>query len=97
MARACGLSVSTVQRIWRALGRQPRRLQTFRLSTAPIPSLRFATLSASTWFRAYRESNPNILVVQPPRTGRQRMVPASWTAREAGASFSKDQCVLISL
>jgi DNA-binding transcriptional LysR family regulator len=33
----------------------------------------------------------------PPRTGRQRMVPASWTARETGASFSKDKCVLISL
>jgi len=33
----------------------------------------------------------------PPRTGRQRMVPASSTARETGASFSKDKCVLISL
>jgi hypothetical protein len=31
----------------------------------------------------------------PPRTGRQRMVPASLTARETGASFSKDKCVLI--
>jgi hypothetical protein len=27
---------------------------------------------------------------RPPRTGRQRMVPASLTARETGASFSKD-------
>jgi len=33
----------------------------------------------------------------PPRTGRQKMVPASLTARETGASFSKDKCVLISL
>src|SRR5258707_11684928 len=33
----------------------------------------------------------------PPRTGRQRMVPATLTARETGASFSKDKCVLISL
>jgi hypothetical protein len=33
----------------------------------------------------------------PPRTGRQRMVPASLTARETGASFSKAKCVLISL
>src|ERR1700688_4671821 len=33
----------------------------------------------------------------PPRTGRQRMVPASLTARETGASFSNDKCVLISL
>ena len=30
----------------------------------------------------------------PPRTGRQRMVPGSWTARETGASSSKDKCVL---
>src|SRR5260370_37737479 len=29
----------------------------------------------------------------PPRTGRQRMVPANLTARETGASFSKDKCV----
>ena len=35
MARACGLSVSTVQRIWRAFGLQPHRLKTFKLSTAP--------------------------------------------------------------
>jgi len=33
----------------------------------------------------------------PPRIGRQQMCPASSTAREIGASFSKDKCVLISL
>jgi hypothetical protein len=33
----------------------------------------------------------------PPRIGRQRMSPASSTAREIGASFSKDKCVRISL
>src|SRR3979490_60581 len=33
----------------------------------------------------------------PPRTGRQRMCPASSTARETGASFSKDKCVRTSL
>src|SRR3954468_171319 len=33
MARASGLSVSTVQRIWRAFGLQPHRLETFKLST----------------------------------------------------------------
>src|SRR5258708_2511400 len=33
----------------------------------------------------------------PPRIGRQRMCPASSTAREIGASFSKDKCVRISL
>ena len=34
-ARASGLSVSTVQRIWRAFGLQPHRLETFKLSTDP--------------------------------------------------------------
>ena len=33
----------------------------------------------------------------PPRIGRQRICPASSTAREIGASFSKDKCVRISL
>jgi transposase len=35
MARRSGLSVSTVQRIWRAFGLQPHRLETFKLSTDP--------------------------------------------------------------
>ena len=35
MSRACGLSVSTIQRIWRAFGLQPHRLETFKLSTDP--------------------------------------------------------------
>lgn len=35
MARASGLSVSTVQRIWRAFGLQPHREGTFKLSTDP--------------------------------------------------------------
>jgi transposase len=35
MARVSGLSVSTVQRIWRAFGLQPHRLETFKLSTDP--------------------------------------------------------------
>ena len=35
MARASGLSVSTVQRIWRAFGLQPHRSETFKLSTDP--------------------------------------------------------------
>jgi transposase len=35
MARACGLSVSTVQRIWRAFGLQPHRMENFKLSTDP--------------------------------------------------------------
>lgn len=36
MARASGLSVSTVQRIWRAFGLQPHRSETFKLSTDPL-------------------------------------------------------------
>ena len=32
-----------------------------------------------------------------PRIGRQRMCPASSTARETGVSFSKDKCVRTSL
>jgi len=35
MARASGLSVSTVQRMWRAFGLQPHRLETSKLSTDP--------------------------------------------------------------
>jgi transposase len=35
MAAASGLSMSTVQRIWRAFGLQPHRLETFKLSTDP--------------------------------------------------------------
>jgi transposase len=35
MSRASGLSVSTVQRIWRAFGLQPHREATFKLSTDP--------------------------------------------------------------
>ncbi len=36
MARASGLSVSSVQRIWRAFGLQPHRSETFKLSTDPL-------------------------------------------------------------
>lgn len=35
MAQASGLSVSSVQRIWRAFGLQPHRVETFKLSTDP--------------------------------------------------------------
>jgi transposase len=35
MAEASGLSVSTVQRIWRAFGLQPHRLESFKLSSDP--------------------------------------------------------------
>jgi hypothetical protein len=35
MAKAVGISVSSVQRIWRAHGLQPRRLRQFKLSNDP--------------------------------------------------------------
>jgi transposase len=35
MAKDSGLSVSSVQRIWRAFGLQPHRMETFKLSTDP--------------------------------------------------------------
>jgi transposase len=35
LAKACGLSTSTVQRIWRAFGLQRHRLETSKLSTDP--------------------------------------------------------------
>jgi transposase len=36
MAKATGLSVSTVGRVWRAFGLQPHRAETFKLSTDPL-------------------------------------------------------------
>jgi len=36
MAQACGLSRSTVHRIWRAFALQPHRTETFKLSTDPL-------------------------------------------------------------
>ena len=35
MAKASGLSTATVQRIWRAFGLQPHRVETFKFSTDP--------------------------------------------------------------
>ena len=42
MARASGLSISTVQRVWRAFGLQPHRSETFKLSTDPAKRAAFA-------------------------------------------------------
>lgn len=36
MAKTCGLSQSTVSRIWRAFGLQPHRTETFKLSQDPL-------------------------------------------------------------
>jgi hypothetical protein len=42
MAKASGLSVSSVQRIWRAFGLQPHWMEAFKLSTDPdfVPKVR---------------------------------------------------------
>ncbi len=36
MAKACGMSSATVNRIWRAFGLQPHRTETFKLSADPL-------------------------------------------------------------
>lgn len=36
MARASGISTSSVQRVWRAFGLQPHRAETFKLSNDPL-------------------------------------------------------------
>lgn len=36
MAQVCGVSTSSVQRIWRAFGLQPHRIETFKLSKDPL-------------------------------------------------------------
>ena len=36
MAKACGMSSATVNRIWRAFGLQPHRMETFKLSADPL-------------------------------------------------------------
>ncbi len=68
MARASGLSVSTVQRIWRAFGLQPHRLETFKFQPIPTLSPRFATSSASTW---PRPSGPSCCVSTRSRRSRR--------------------------
>ena len=45
MAKKCGLSRSTVQRIWQAFALQPRRSETFKLSTDPLFIKNSVTLS----------------------------------------------------
>jgi hypothetical protein len=40
MAKAAGLSVSSVQRIWRTYGLQPHRMRQFKPSTEPSPDCR---------------------------------------------------------
>ena len=73
MAEASGLSVSTVQRIWRAFGLQPHRLETFKLSTDPTSWPRCATLSGST---SPRPSTPSCFVWMRNRRSRRSTAPS---------------------
>src|SRR5258706_1477820 len=51
MAKASGLSVSSVQGIWRAFGLQPHRMETFKLSTDPDFVARCAMSSGCMFLR----------------------------------------------
>lgn len=81
MAKASGLSVSTVQRIWPAFGLQPHRTETFKLSTIQTSWPKCATLWAFTsgrrssvsFYAWMRSPNPGA-GPQPPCC---RCVPAS--------------------
>ena len=53
MAKAAGLSVGSVQRIWRAHGLQPHRTRQFKLSTTRASSTNYATSSDSMLIRPH--------------------------------------------
>lgn len=81
MAKASGLSVSTVQRIWRVFGLQPHRTEAFKLSTIQTSWPKCATSWAYTsghrstvsFYAWMRSPNPGA-GPQPPCC---RWVPAS--------------------
>jgi Homeodomain-like domain/DDE superfamily endonuclease len=56
MAARCGLSQSTVGRIWRAFGLQPHRTDTFKLSATRSSSTKSGTSSGSIWTRRIARS-----------------------------------------
>jgi len=62
MAEASGLSVSTVQRIWRAFGLQPHRLETFKLSTDPnfVAKVRDIVGLYFVWMRNHRSRRSTV-------------------------------------
>ena len=83
MAKASGLSTSSVQRIWRAFGLQPHRLETFKLSPIAASSPRCAMSSAST---SRRPSTPSCCALMRTRKSGPRPQPAhaAHVARPAG-------------
>ena len=64
MAKACGLSQSTVSRIWRAFSLAPHRSETFRLSRDPL----FAALDA-------KSGETDRTDTAPPSLGRVSRLP----------------------
>jgi len=91
--------------LWRAglneFGQPERSCANAAVPSAPGPS---ALLQATrTWRATCSTAVPVVNQIRtywwcsPPRIGRQRMRPVSSTARETGASFSKDKCVRTSL
>jgi transposase len=84
MARATGVSISTVHRIWRAFSLQPHRSETFKLSTDPLFVGRSATSLAFTstrrivrWCSSMRNRNQAWIVPSrlPMRRGRPSDAP----------------------
>lgn len=74
MAKASGLSVSTVHRIWRAFSLQPHRSETFKLSSDPLFVEKGATSSGSIstrriarWCCASMRSRKSRLWIAPSR------------------------------
>jgi transposase len=63
MAKASGLSISSVQRIWRAFGLQPHRLETFKLSTDPRCAMSSVSISP-------RPSTPSCCALMRSRRSR---------------------------
>ena len=55
MAKATGISASSIHRVWRAFSLQPHRVDTFKLSTRSL-SRKCAILSVSTSIRRTRRS-----------------------------------------
>jgi len=54
MAKAAGISVSSVQRIWRSHGLQPHRFRQFKLSKDPNSLKSFRISLGSIWRRPHR-------------------------------------------
>ena len=93
MARASGLSASTVQRIWRAFGLQPHRSETFKLPTDPDFVAKVRDL-----VRLYMAPPERALVLNVP-AGEWMisfgMVPPPWFIRSRCRSSAPAGCQML--